>query len=126
MLYWGEGYKGNERLPAAGVDFANSDYRMILLFLKFLRSVFVLDEKRFRIYVYCYSNQNTEEIIQFWSKITKVPKTQFTKPYIRTDFKTTANKMPYGLIHVRYSDKKLLLEIKSMIESYVKKYAPIE
>src|ERR1700733_6822949 len=65
MLYWGEGYKGNERLPANTVDFANSDNKMILLFLKFLRSVFALDEKRLRIYLYCYSNQDILKIIDF-------------------------------------------------------------
>jgi len=123
MLYWGEGYKGNDKLPAHIVDFANSDHKMILLFLRFLRSVFILDEKKFRVYLYCYSNQDISKIINFWSKITEIPKNQFTKPYVKNDFKVTANKMPYGLIHVRYSDKKLLLEIKSMIESYVKKYA---
>ena len=123
MLYWGEGYKGNERIPAHGVDFANSDCKMILLFLVFLRQVFILDEKRFRIYLYCYSNQNVSELIKFWSKLTKIPKNQFSKPYVRSDYNEKSNKMPYGLIHIRYHDKKLLLEIKSMIESYVLKYA---
>lgn len=33
--------------------------------------------------------------------------------------------MKYGLVHIRYSDKKLLLEIENMIESYMSKYAPI-
>lgn len=125
MLYWGEGYKGNERIPAQGIDFANSDYKMILLFLEFLRKVFILDEGRFRIYLYCYSDQNVSELINFWSKLTKVSKNQFSKPYIRKDFNAKSNKMAFGLIHVRYHDKKLLLEIKSMIESYVLKYAPI-
>lgn len=122
MLYWGEGYKGNEKNPAYGVDFANSDHRMISLFLKFLRTVFILDEKKFRVYLYCYSNQNKDEIIKFWSKVTDIPHEQFTKPYIRSEYNVRANKMQYGLIHIRYSDKKLLLEIKSMIESYVLKY----
>lgn len=125
MLYWGEGYKGNHRLPAHGVDFANSDQKMILLFLKFLRSVFILDESRFRIYLYCYSDQNIKEIVKFWSRQAGIPKKQFTKPYVRNDFRDKANKMPYGLIHIRYHDKKLLLEIKNMIESYVTKYASV-
>lgn len=125
MLYWGEGYKGNEKIPAHGVDFANSDYKMIVLFLEFLRKVFILDEKRFRVYLYCYSDQDVPKIIQFWSELTKIPKSQFTKPYVRNDFNDKSNKMSHGLIHIRYHDKKLLLEIKSMIESYVLKYAPI-
>lgn len=125
MLYWGEGYKGNDRLEAKGVDFANSDHKMISLFLEFLRSVYVIDEKKFRIYLYCYSDQNTNSLISFWSKITKIPKSQFTKPYIRNEYNVKSNKMTYGLIHIRYGDKKLLLEIKSMIKFYVQKYASV-
>ena len=121
MLYWAEGYKGNDSVSA--VDFANSDPLMIQIFIKFLRLVFKPDEKRFRIYLYCYSNQNIESLIKFWGKIAKIPKTQFSKPYIRTDFKENGRKMKYGMIHIRYHDKKLLLEIKSMIQSYVRKYA---
>jgi predicted DNA-binding protein YlxM (UPF0122 family) len=123
MLYWAEGYKGNDKLPASGVDFANSDHRMIALFLKFLRSVFILDEKRFRGHVYCYANQDSSKIIDFWAHLTGIPRSQFTKPYVRTDFNDKSNKMLHGLVHIRYGDKKLLLEIKSMIQSYVTKYA---
>ena len=31
-------------------------------------------------------------------------------------------KMPYGLVHIRYSDKKLLLLIKKWIDDYKEKY----
>jgi hypothetical protein len=98
---------------------------MITLFIRFIRKIFTIDEKKFRVYIYCYSDQNISRITQFWSDITKIPKNQFTKPYIRSDFNSHGNKMTNGLIHIRYGDKKLLLEIKSMIESYVSKYAPV-
>lgn len=121
MLYWAEGYKGDD--TATTVDFANSDSFMIQIFLIFLRNVYTLNEKKFRIYLYCYSDQNVLELMKYWSKQTKVPISQFSKPYVRTDFKKDGRKMKYGMIHVRYHDKKLLLDVKSMIESYVKKYA---
>ena len=122
MLYWGEGYKGDELHPAKQVDFANSDPTMIMLFLKFLSNIFELDKSKFRILLYCYSDQNIEKLIKFWSKCTKINKTLFTKPYVRKDFRIEGRKMKYGLIHIRYYDKKLLLEIKKMIDSYKTKY----
>lgn len=122
MLYWGEGYKGSNEKPAKHVDFANSDPDMIKLFLLFLRNNFDLDEKKFRILLYCYSNQNTKELIDFWSKETSIGSSAFTKPYIRSDSGMNVRKMKYGLIHIRYYDKKLLLEIKKMIDSYKTKY----
>lgn len=116
MLYWGEGHKVGK---SASVDFANSDKDMIILFLKFLRKVCGVDEKRLRVYPYLYANQDVESCIEFWSKITKIDKTQFTKPYIRQDFnEKKTGKMPYGLVHIRYSDKKLLDQIKNWIEEY--------
>lgn len=87
-----------------------------------MREFFILDEKKFRIYLYCYSNQNPKKLINYWSKVTKVPKKQFLKPYIRHDFRVDGRKMFYGLIHVRYNDKKLLLLLKSFIEQYKNKY----
>lgn len=120
MLYWAEGYKG--QISNNTIDFANSNPLMIQIFLQFFRRVFKPDEKKMRIYLYCYSNQNVKDLTNFWSKLTKVPKTQFLKPYVRSDFRENGRKMEQGMIHVRYYDRKLLLEIKSMIEWYVKKY----
>ena len=117
MLYWGEGYKAGKSL----VDFANSDKDMIVLFLKFLREICGVDEGRLRVYSYFYANQDIGKNIKFWSDVTKITKKQFTKPYIRKDFrKDKINKMPHGLIHIRYSDKKLLNLIKIWIEEYKK------
>ena len=121
MLYWAEGYKG--KYSNNVVDFANSDSSMIKLFLKYFRSIYRPDEKKIRIQMYCYSDQNIKNLLNFWSKLTNIPKSQFTKPYVRSDFKENGRKMIHGLIHVRYCDKKLLLDIKSMIKSYVNKYA---
>lgn len=113
-LYWGEGFKS---VAANRVDFANSDPLMIKAFLAFLRQVCGVAEPKLRVYLYCYANQKPEELVQYWSKLTQIPVAQFTSPYVRQDFLVEKNgKMPYGLIHIRYSDKKLLLLIKKWIE----------
>jgi len=118
MLYWGEGCKSDK---TSMVDFANSDKDMIIVFLKFLRKICGIDEKKLRVYSYFYSNQNIKKNINYWSKITKIKKSQFTKPYIREDYnEIKKDKMPNGLIHIRYADKKLLNLIKIWIEEYKK------
>ena len=113
LLYWGEGYK---TIKSKGIDFANSDPDMVAIFVRFLRIVYRVDEKRFRILLYCYANQNTKSLINFWSKLTKISIKQFTKPYIRKDFRKDGRKMKYGMVHVRYGDKKLFLSIMKSIE----------
>lgn len=124
MLYWAEGFQA---APAQVVDLANSKPEMITLFLKFLRRVCGIREQKLRAYLYCYSNQNTKELIRFWSTITKIPPTRFTKPYVRQDFKKEKiGKMKYGLLHVRYYDKKLLELIRKWIAGYVEMYAQVD
>lgn len=115
MLYWGEGYKTGKNT----VDFANSDKDIIVLFLRFLRKICGVNEKKLRVFPYFYNNQQIEKNINYWSKITKISKKQFTKPYIRKKYKKNKiDKMPHGLVHIRYSDKKLLNLIKKWIYEY--------
>ena len=125
MLYWGEGAKGNEKLHSNTVDFVNSDPRMVAVFLRYLRHCYMIDEKRLRVLLYCYSNQNVKALMRFWSKVTRIPFQQFIKPYVRKDFSKTSRKTEHGTIHIRYSDKKLLNEINKMIEYYGDKFAPV-
>jgi len=113
MLYWAEGtFKGNT------VDFANSDPDMIKIFLRFLREICGIKEERLRIYLYAYSYQDITKIKRFWHKITGIPLKQFTKPFIRHNDHFSNRKLTFGLIHVRYNDKKLLFLIKEWLEKY--------
>jgi len=120
MLYWGEGFKSEK---CKVVDLANSDPKMILIFLNFLRKIFQVDETRLRVYLYCHSNQQSSDLINFWSNLTRIPSKQFCKPYIRQDYDINKREMKYGLVHIRYSDKRLIQEIKKSIEAYKIKYA---
>ena len=115
MLYWGEGAKKNSKR----VDFANSDPDMIVVFLKFLRQIYQVDESRFRIYLYSYNSLPTNELITYWSRLTQIPATQFSQPYIRSKSELKHDKMQHGLIHIRYSDTRLLKLIMDGINNYI-------
>jgi hypothetical protein len=118
MLYWAEGWKGGYLL-----DFANSDPSMIKIYLRFLRNICGVNEDKLRVYMYCYANQNILTLKRFWSRITYIKLSQFTKPYVRKDFrKDKIDKMPYGLVHVRYADKKLYDQISKWHDQLVKKW----
>lgn len=120
MLYWAEGYKTSKSM---GIDFANADPFMVEIFVKFLKEICGVDQKRLRVLLYCYSNQSVGRLIDFWSKLTKIPRNQFSKPYVRQDFrKEKLDKMMYGMVHIRYADKKLLAQIMRWIQDFQKKY----
>lgn len=112
-LYWGEGAKS---LAAGVVDLANSDPGVLQVFLRYLREIVRIDERRLRVYLYCFDDQDVESLKRFWSIELGIPVSQFTKPYIRAGGSIRTRKMPYGVAHVRYNEKKLLLEILAKIE----------
>jgi hypothetical protein len=106
MLYFGEGAKtGNT------VDFTNANPAMHKLFITYLRRLFLIDEKKLRLYLYCFSDQNLHEIIKFWSGILNVDVRSFTKPYIRDCSQKKERTMEWGVLHIRYNDKRLLEKI---------------
>ncbi|MAZ30356.1 hypothetical protein CL655_03695 [bacterium] len=116
LLYWCEGYKTEK---SKVVDFANSDTHMVLLFLRFLRIVCGVSEKRLRVLLYCHEENRIREHINYWSNKLNIPVEQFTKPYVMKSSKLVkSHKMPYGLVHIRYGDKKLLSQILQWIDEY--------
>jgi len=115
MLYWAEG-----TLKGCTVDFANSNPEMIRVFLKFLREICGAKEERIRVYLYTHSNSDINELKNYWHRITNISLNQFTKPYVREGNPNISNrKMLYGLIHIRYNDKKLLNTIEGWIKEYI-------
>ena len=119
MLYWAEGsFSGNF------VDFANSDAEMVKIFLRFLREICGVKEERLRVYLYGYAYQDIEELKNYWHKVTGISLKQFTKPYVRTgNTNVSKRKLPYGLIHVRYNDKRLLDLINHWLFEYIRNWA---
>lgn len=114
MLYLGEGAKtGNT------VDFVNSDTRLLKVFIKFLREVCRVRESKLRIYLYCFSDQDAKNLIRYWADTLRIPSRNFTKPYIRKIHSKTTRRAHYGVVHIRYSDKRLLEKMLSLCEELV-------
>lgn len=114
MLYLGEGGKGR----LGGPTFANSDPRIIQLYLKLFRSCFSIDEKKIHVTVQCRADQNTEILVAFWSEITGVPKTQFYKSRIdpRTVGKETRKTDYKGVCRLDYFSTMLFNEVTQIYE----------
>ena len=105
MLYWAEGAKHRTR-----VDLANTDPNLVLVFLRFLREICGVAESRLRGSLFVYEGQDIKEIRCYWSQLTGIPEAQFTKAYV-SRFRTTRTRkrvLPHGVVHIRYSDKRLL------------------
>lgn len=119
MLYWAEGFKSKSEHR---LGFCNSDPNMILFYIKWLKHCLHIKEKEITLRLtlnYSYKNK-VSEIEESWSKILKLPRNQFTKPFFQKTkwLKNYANKEQYrGVlrIHVRKSVK-LLWRILASID----------
>lgn len=90
-LYWAEGSKEKEGRPGSGVIFVNSDYEMIVLFLKWLIEIIGLkeDEIRFEIYIHDSYRNEVTRFQRYWSQKTGLSLNYFdTVYYKRNKFNT--------------------------------------
>ncbi len=116
MLYWAEGYKAG----GGTVDFANSDPDMVVIFWKFLSEICGVDRKRVRLHLYAYQGQSIGSLKRFWANLLGLSERAFVKPYIKKAAAPGPRgpRMIHGLVHVRYSDKKLFRQIIDWIDEY--------
>lgn len=112
MLYLGEGFKNGKGL----VGFANSDPKIIRLFLRLLRSCYDVDETKFRVTLQCRADQDTGKLERFWCRITGIPHKQFYKAQI--DPRTTGiptKRVDYkGVCRINYLSADVFFELQEI------------
>lgn len=118
MLYWAEGWKNRNQL-----SFANADPDMIRLFVRFLRSLGVRDE-RIRITCHLFADHlaRQREVEKFWLDVAKLPISSLRKSIVnvvpRSSQQKRVNRLPWGTCHVIVSDTLLLQHIYGAIQEY--------
>ncbi len=99
MLYWAEGNKVRGVL-----QFANTDPRLILLFVSLLRQCYTLDETKFRIRLHLHYYHKVKKIKLFWSNLLNIPITQFGKIYRKSRSKEKTFRRNFGgICFVKYN-----------------------
>jgi hypothetical protein len=112
-LYAGEGAKTD-----GTVCFANSDPAMIRFFCKWLREVFDIDETRLRARVYLHEGLDLDAAEDFWSVVTEIPRSQFTKPYRAIPDPTIRrNKHEHGCAYVDYGSAEVHRSIMGLVSA---------
>ncbi|OGG15722.1 hypothetical protein A3D77_01705 [Candidatus Gottesmanbacteria bacterium RIFCSPHIGHO2_02_FULL_39_11] len=92
LLYWAEGSKYRHD----GMIFANTDPRLVLLFITMLRASYELDERKFRIRLHLHDYHNEKQVKAFWSTLLKIPESQFTKTYRKQRSKEKTFRKNFG------------------------------
>lgn len=107
VLYWGEGAKTGRR-----VGFINSDPQMVSTFLKLMRRAFPLNELKFRALVHIHEYHDEKAIKSFWSKLTGIPLSQFTKSYLKPHTKKVIRQGYLGCLRITYHNSRIVDELK--------------
>jgi len=107
MLYWSEGSKGRGMLV-----FANTDPRIMVLFITLLRDVFKLEESKFRIRIHIHWYHKEKFVKQYWSNLLQIPLSQFEKTYHKKRSKEkTFRKNVGGICFLKYNSDYLREQI---------------
>ena len=117
MLYWCEGGKTEK----AKLSFINSDPILVRYFVDNFRKAFDVDESRFRPMIHIHNYHNADTQTKFWSDITKIPVSQFTKPYNKPNTGKRIKKDYQGCISLRYYGRKVREEMMFLIDEISKK-----
>lgn len=87
---------------------------MVKMFVKLLRLSFPIDEKKLRAMVQIHEYHNDNAIKNFWSKVTTIPLSQFSRSYLKPHTKKRIRQGYKGSVRIRYYDYKIALELRSI------------
>lgn len=113
-LYWAEGSKEKEGYAGIGLSFSNSDFRMIALFILWLKQVCRVEASRihFEIYIHENNRYRLPEVKAFWANTTKFPLEDFDTVYFKKDKPRTKRKnignLYYGVLRVKVGASSVL------------------
>lgn len=120
FLYWGEGGK----TQPAGITLSNSNPAIINAYINWLQSSLGINRYKIKVRLHLYQDMKIEKEISFWSHTIRMPRIQFTKPYIK---KSNHNSLTYkrsfghGTCNIILADaivaKKVLMGLK-VLEDY--------
>ena len=75
-LYWGEGEKEKEYRSGPKLGFSNSDPKMILLYVKWLKEICLISSSEIIHDLYIHNTANWKKAKVYWAKTLSLPKNQ--------------------------------------------------
>jgi len=118
LLYWCEGH----RYPSSNfVGFANSDPLIVRTFLELFRKGFQPKEDKLRVHLQLHTTHDKKKMTTFWSKLLKIPKTQFYKPTITPPTGRMKRYNYKGTCTIRYYDVSFVFKMMGIYEELARK-----
>ncbi|MFZ3054394.1 MAG: helix-turn-helix domain-containing protein [Minisyncoccales bacterium] len=120
-LYWGEGTKCRQD----GLSVSNTDPAIIKFFICWLNKTLGVPKEKIKIALQLYSDMDIDKEMKFWSKETKIPLLQFTKPYVKKNSSERINhkgSFGHGTCNARINNvflaQKIFMSLKVISDKY--------
>ena len=120
-LYWGEGCRKSKHV----VKLANLDYRILQIFIRFLRVIACVDEKRLRLDVRVFRDFDLNAARRYWSQCLNLNE-QKIFVYTHTDLRSQKNEQwsPYGIATLSAHNIKLKQWLDGLLQKQAEKALP--
>jgi len=116
FLLWTEGGKS----ASTYVSFINSDPLMIATFLTLLRQTYQIDSQKLRALVHIHEYHDEQETLKYWSRITGMPISQFSKSYRKPHTGIRVRNGYQGSIRIRYYNAYIARELRAVYNSFAR------
>ncbi len=112
-LYWAEGSKQYEHSPSTGIMFANSDVRMIRVFLRWLEQMKVPQSEIYlELYVHETRKTDAPAFVRWWTRELAIPNGKLERVYFKKGNPKTNRKniadLYHGLIRIKVNSSTIL------------------
>lgn len=118
VVYWCEGAKNQ----FSGVKFTNSDPTVIASFLYLFRRGFEIDESKLRALIHLHEYHDKNKQLAFWSKVAKIPKSQFIRPYLKPHTGKRIRNDYQGCVTISYYSNDLARQLLMLGKAFFARY----
>jgi transcriptional regulator with XRE-family HTH domain len=120
VLYWAEG--SNHR---NSFRFANSDPKMIVVMIEFMRKICKIPNEKIKARIHLYPQIDENQAINYWKKITGLPRCNFQKSQLQiskaSKGKRSNQKLPNGTLHLTVCNTEVVCLSKGWIKGIYEK-----
>ena len=111
-IYWGEG----EKINKGRVSVINTDADLLKVVVNFYKRSLKVPNSKLRGALFIHKDIVQSEALKFWSRRTKIPKSQFIKTQVLPSRSTlTKRKLANGICTVYFSSTEMNVKIKEWI-----------
>lgn len=123
-LYWGEGTKYyNPKSPA--LELANADYKMIRIYLSFIKNVLAVPEEKIKFKVFIHDQTSSQKAVRYWSSCLKISskRIKLVNAVSRASRRKRPKRaLPFGTMSVKINDRGMYHYVKGLIEGIKQTY----